>query len=132
MKRFQVGLLLAAGVSSAMLMSSAAQAGVRTNFPVSVDTINMVAAGTFGSTRNTGDLVQDLSCRVTVDTSGAWALCAATNAQGTTGTCVTVDPNMLAAINSLGSDSYVQFSWNSIGFCTEVVVINGSETEPKR
>jgi hypothetical protein len=46
-------------------------------------------------------------------------------------TCSTANPTHLAAIHSIGTDSFLSFWWNAAGQCTNVLVRNGSLTVPK-
>jgi hypothetical protein len=131
MKRLEARLSLAVCATGALLMSSSALAGSTTHFPVLVDTVNMRAGGNLGSARNSGDKFQLLGCKLTVDGWGAYAFCVARNAQGSVASCSTDNPEMLAAIRAISGDSFIMFKWDNIGFCTEIVVLNGSETEPK-
>jgi hypothetical protein len=48
-----------------------------------------------------------------------------------TRSCSTTDPNHLATIRSLSSDSYLIFFWNTSGVCTSVQVQTSSTNEPK-
>src|SRR5262249_31465231 len=130
-RRLSVGLLTSACAASALLLSSWALAGSKTNFPVLVNTTQMMAAGNLGTARNGADNLQLLGCQVNADSTGVWGSCIARNAAGSIGSCVSVDPGVVDAMRALNGDSYLEFHWNSTGFCTSVKVWNSSDDEPK-
>jgi len=89
---------------------------------VSVDTTNKTARGTLRGARDSSDSVQAIVCNVR---SGE-AYCFARQSDWTSGSCYTTDPGMVQAAGAIGPASYVTFTWNASGYCTWIMVENGS------
>jgi hypothetical protein len=118
---FAIGAALALGIGAG------AYAGTHTMFQVTINDPAMFANGDVSFVHNTPDVVQYLYC----ESQGNNAFCAARNLAGLVRTCSTANPAHLAAIHSIGTDSYLLFRWNAAGQCTAVSVRNGSLTVPK-
>ncbi|MBC8088866.1 MAG: hypothetical protein H7Z40_16500 [Phycisphaerae bacterium] len=118
---FAIGAALALGIGAN------ANAGTHTMFPVTINDPAMFADGDVSFVHNTPDVVQILYC----ESQGTSARCVARNLGLLVRSCSTANPAHLAAIHSIGTDSYVRFSWNAAGQCTLVIVRNGSLTVPK-
>jgi len=80
-----------------------------------------------GIVHNTPDAIQYIFC----ESQGTSANCQARNLAGLVRSCSTANPAFLAAIHSIGTDSFLLFRWNAAGQCTSVSVRNGSLTVPK-
>jgi hypothetical protein len=118
MKRFAIalGLLLSAGT---------AYAGNRVTNEVVIK--GPYAWGSLGSARNAPDSTQYLD----IQNSRGFAVLQARTAQGTSAMCVTKDPELLAIARSASGDSYVYFSWDASGSCTDILVSAASYLAPK-
>ncbi len=125
MKRKTTAFAFAIG--AALGIGASAFAGVHTMFQVTINDPAMFANGDVSFVHNTPDVVQYLYC----ESQGTSARCVARNLAGLVRTCSTANPAHLAAIHSIGTDSYLLFSWNAAGQCTNVNVRNGSLTVPK-
>jgi hypothetical protein len=111
----------------------AARAGYRNNQQVIVDTSSRVAYGTMGAARNSSDSNQMLACAIFGSaTSSLEAYCFATDQNGASLSCHSLNSNVIAAAQHAGSDSYIYFVADSSGTCTTVDVYNGSEYQPKQ
>jgi hypothetical protein len=133
MNIFRLGAMAAISAASILLTSTSAVAGSKTDFPVFIDDTRMAASGTLGSTRNTNETNSLLGCEVRSDNSGSgsYGFCSARNAAGLERVCSTSNPELVAAMRSLNSDSFVEFDWDSNGQCTFISVDNSSDTAPK-
>ncbi|MBC8085643.1 MAG: hypothetical protein H7Z40_00140 [Phycisphaerae bacterium] len=118
---FAIGAALALGIGAN------AYAGLNTLFQVTINDPAMFANGDVSLVHNTPDPIQFIFC----ESQGSSARCLARNVAGIVRTCSTANPAHLAAIHSIGTDSFLQFSWNAVGQCTAVMVRNGSLTVPK-
>jgi cellulase/cellobiase CelA1 len=87
------------------------------------------AFGALGWVHNSTDQLQYLHCSIQANKTGsALANCSAgdkSNPQNTLA-CSTSDPYMLIAASKITSDSYVYFSRDANGLCTEIQVFGGS------
>lgn len=120
------------GLSMVLFAVPLAYAGSRSTFLVTIDTVNRNAYGAFGSARNSSDNVQRIYCRTFADTSGAESVrCFATNAAGVGVTCFSTSPTLIRSAQSMVSDSYVYFAWDTSGVCTNLDVLKGSHLAPK-
>lgn len=122
-------------VGAVLLVSGVALAGQKFSFPVTV-TKNAdgggVASGNVGAVRNSTDAVQYITCTSTTLVGSATAGCSAQNTKSVALTCSTTDPEMVAAIRSVTTDSFVKFLSDKDGKCTSVTVENASFYEPKK
>jgi len=118
---FALGAALAFGIGANTY------AGTHTMFQVTINAAAMVATGDVSFVHNTPDVIQYLYC----ESQGTNAFCAARDLAGLVRSCSTANPAHLAAIHSIGTDSYLLFRWNAAGQCTSVTVRNGSLTVPK-
>ena len=118
---------VAVGAALALGIGASANAGLHTMFPVTINDPAMTANGDVSFVHNTPDVIQYLYC----ESQGANARCVARNLAGVVRSCSTANPAHLAAIHSMGTDSYLAFWWNAVGQCTTVIVRNGSLTVPK-
>ena len=125
MKRKTTAFAISAAI--ALGIGASAYAGTHTMIPVTINAAAMVANGDVSFVHNTPDVSQYLYC----ESQGANAFCAARDLAGLVRTCSTANPAHLAAIHSIGTDSYLLFRWNAAGQCTAVTVRNGSLTVPK-
>ena len=126
MKRYRFALRTL-GFAAALLASTAALAGFRSAQQVVIWDAGKLANGDLGYIHNQPDLTQYMGC-YSYDAVG---YCYAVDRTGLSRSCVTSDPNMVAVIRSLNSDSYLLFYWDTSGRCTFVEVENSSVTAPK-
>ena len=117
------------GLCVAMGLSTASFAGAKDSYPVYVDTVTRFFSGSMGSARNSTGFQQNLYC---YSSTSGYGVCQARDAAGTPASCVTSDANMIAAIRSVNTDSYVSVSYDSSGNCTSILVGTGSHHEPKQ
>jgi hypothetical protein len=97
--------------------------------------------GTLGGVRNSPGLIERLSCTLTrsenVLTGGAVqrttvASCSARDKIGATATCLSTSDAFGNALSGLSNDGLIDFTYNSSGLCTEIVVYESSSLERKR
>lgn len=129
MKRSDVRMALIAGAACALLTTGAALAGSMTIFPALVDTAGKTAMGNLASAFNTPEFLNFIGCEVTIEGVDTWGQCIARNEAGDVGACTTLNPDMIAAINSVSAESFVRFEWDNFGNCTLLNVWNGSDSE---
>ena len=109
---------------AASLLSQCAFAGAKVTSPVQVSDYSM--SGSLGTTRNSADGTQFLSCH----SDGNVGFCQAKTKAGIYKTCTTNDPRLQSVILSINGDSYVSIKHNS-GICTNITLYHGSQYEPK-
>jgi len=105
-----------------------AQAGSKCTSPVTVDSTNRWARGALGTARNSSDVTQGLSCTAY---SYGYVYCYARDAAGYSVSCGTSDPTYINTLQTLTSDSYIYFAFDSAGTCTSLVVEAMSCLDPK-
>jgi hypothetical protein len=119
-------------VGSALITGGSALAGERQENPVDVNVPDMRAGGSFAGAHNSDDTTSYLYCRVFYwpeDTGSVpHAYCAAKDAAGEYGSCLTYDPIMIDIIGSISGDSIVGFGWSTEGTCRYVSVQQASYT----
>ncbi|MFK3648164.1 hypothetical protein ACI2IY_06945 [Lysobacter enzymogenes] len=134
MKRSISAALAALTVSTALC--GTAFAGDKGNVPVTLETnsSNQVirAYGMIGSARNSADTKQIISCFISAAANSLHAGCEAQNAAGNNTMCMSTNANIVAAVQSVGPDSYIDFTRDSSGNCTGLYVANGSPTAVKQ
>jgi hypothetical protein len=137
-------------VLAVLVVGSFAWAGLQVSTPVKISilcpgnsfcppALNWgVATGAFGSARRSTDPRQRISCSIGQMANGpATAVCQAVDATGMFVSCQSTNPDFVATVRALTSDSYLGFSWRWNGSqppeesCFSVEVMNGSSTEPK-
>src|ERR1043165_3759838 len=116
-------------IATLVSVAPLAHAGFKAGFGVTVDQVNGYANGALGTARNSADSNEYLDCYATYGTGPA-AYCAARDAAGYVVGCFTSDPNKVAALSSITSNSYISFSFDSSGTCTELAIENTSYYPP--
>src|SRR3954471_17159341 len=101
MKGFGLGLVMIASASAGLLGSTAALAGFKSGQQVVIVDSSQLANGMLGQVRNSGDSTQYIGC----ESYGASGYCFANSSAGVYRACSTSDPNLVATIRSLNSDS---------------------------
>lgn len=95
-------------------------AGQRDVIPVEITAT--YAQGALADARGSADSRQYIGCY----TTGYFGLCHAVDAAGQARGCTTRDPEQLAVMRSISSDSTVGFRWNKEGTCDYVTIGNYS------
>jgi hypothetical protein len=122
----QAKRLLMLGVS--VLASGVAVAGLVNSVPVAV-TLNADgsgnALGNMTTARFSADAVQYIGCSARRYDDGAggatgFGFCQAGSADGVEGFCSTDNIEVLEAIQSISSYSYISFAWNADGVCRTI------------
>ena len=110
-------------------MATTAVAGYKTYYLVIVQLSGSspYASGDLGYVRNSSDPSQYISCY----SAATYGLCSAANSVGDYASCSSTDPAMLAVIRSLNGDSWLRFSWNPDGTCSDIRVRESSMSAPK-
>jgi hypothetical protein len=121
-------------IAVAFLLSAitAATAGYKSAYNVSVDTTYRHAYGSLGKARNSADSVQYIGCSSVSHVGYVYATCWARDAAGTYGSCLTEDADLIQATRSLPSDGYLSINWDASSNCTQIIVYNASYYEPKQ
>ena len=122
-------ILSALAITTLISLAPPVHAGVKTNLPVSVDPVARNGKGAIGSTRNSADAVQFIYCYATHAVNAA-AFCAARDVAGTVVSCFTTDPNKVAIVSAMTDYSYIFFSYDAAGTCTQLLVENASFYPP--
>jgi hypothetical protein len=119
---------------TALLFTAAtALAGRKDGWPVTIDLVNKRAYGSLGSARNSPDSYQMIGCSVHYDPVNGKnnVNCSAQDAAKNTAQCASQQPELVQIALGIGSDSFVQFSWDAAGECTGLHVGNDSSLAPK-
>ena len=120
------------GLVALSLASATANAGHRVVSQVNISAYYKFAYGNLGDARNSADVNQDLGCTTSAYSDGSiFVTCQANDQNGNWAFCSSSNPAMVAAAQSIGSDSYVYFSWDANYSCTAIQVENNSWTTPK-
>jgi hypothetical protein len=107
-----------------------AAAGQSLTYQVNINDTYKFAVGAMPAVRSSSDTVQFIGCYNNVYTGGVSASCFATNSAGVSRNCYTNNADMIAAIQSISSESYIYFQWNTDGTCSYVFVENSSRFKP--
>jgi hypothetical protein len=126
MKKSWLGLgIVVVGVG--LLSSHGALAGWKVTTPVTVDNANKRFYGALGSARNSTDGIQDIGCA----TDHIDGYCSAENSAGTSVYCFSSDPEIMAVMRSIETDSYIYVTHDGAGTCTRVSIAAKSYYAPK-
>lgn len=112
------------------MVCATASAGEKAEVPVTLE-INGLgqvtrAYGMAGTARNSADAQQIIACFVSATSTGVQGGCEAKNAAGVSTMCITSNASLMAAVQAVRTDSYIDFSRSSAGQCTGIYVANGS------
>ncbi len=131
-------LSTAAALAATMwtMLCAPAFAGERSNVPVTLETNSsgqvIRAYGMVGSARNSADTRQLIGCFISASGGSLQAGCEAQNAAGANTLCFSANANIVAAVQSVGPDSYIDFTRDSGGACTSLYVANSSVAAVKQ
>ncbi len=107
-----------------LAMTMVANAGYRYVYQVNIG--SNYAFGAIADARGSADGNQRMGCWE--NTSGA--SCYASNSAGTARSCYTTDPTMRSLVRSIGSESYIYFTFDTSGNCNYLYVENTSVFKP--
>lgn len=131
-------LAIPAAVAATMLSMwcATATAGEKVEVPVTLE-LNaqgqvIRAYGMAGTGRNSADSQQLIACFVSASVASVQGGCEAKNAAGVSTICFASSASLMAAVQSVRTDSYIDFSRNSAGQCTSIYVANGSPNAVKQ
>jgi len=117
-------------VPALSLVPSVGSAGQYLNFPVGISQVSRYAQGSLSSTRMSLNSTEYIYCFVTINRASSGVAntgqCHARNATGATAFCTTTDAALIDAMKSLTPASYMRFSWEGVGTCTQIFVNTGS------
>ncbi|HEX8822994.1 MAG TPA: hypothetical protein VF794_23905 [Archangium sp.] len=137
----RTGKFVGVSVVGALLLSTGALAGAKATSEVVINTTSnaptVTAMGSMGSARNSADATQYIGCQLStnnVSSGSVTVVCFAKNAAGQYVSCVTTDPNYVNVAQSIQSDSYIRFNYDSsVGStCTYLLVVQNSYYAPKQ
>lgn len=119
-----------AAILGGALAAGSAHAGEKLDHgSVSVDQTQRVAAGSLGSVRNTPGRYEYIGCSASLNRVSCYA---GTEAR-VYASCYISSPSagVQALVASVNGDSYVWFTWDENGVCTDLWVSNNSSFAPK-
>ncbi|WP_064749109.1 hypothetical protein [Lysobacter antibioticus] len=126
-------------LAAAMLVAvcGAAQAGLKSNVPVTVENNPQGHAfrayGMVGTARNSADGNQVIGCGISaVGTGSAGAVCEAQNSGGRYVRCITYNAAMVSAAQAVEADSYIEFTFDTQENCTSIYVANSASNAVKQ
>ncbi len=125
------GSILAVVLALSGTLAYAAYAGQKSTFEVKLNLTKRTASGAMGSARNSGDYHQNIGCGMRADAQSLLGVCSVNAENLLAAECRTNDPNMLAAIGAITSDSYLAFTWDAAFNCTSIQVETYSQFAPK-
>jgi hypothetical protein len=116
---------------AALAMSSTAWAGWKYGSQVVINTTGQVVGGSFGGARNSTDANQYIDIGIQ---AGAFTMAYvyAADASGNQFYCAMFDPDLIALVSTVTSESYIQVSYDNAGHCTNFEVRTSSPLEPKQ
>jgi hypothetical protein len=114
-----------------------AHAGARTVASVVINHSINTASGSLGSARNQGGTYpyggQYIGCYTSFENgANGWGVCTAQDASGYYLACSTTNAELIRAMRTVTSDSYISFRADGGGYCTRVYIYNYSYYEPKQ
>lgn len=132
----KLAMVAAMAATVLSMVCAPAAAGEKVEVPVTLE-INGLgqvtrAYGMAGTARNSADSQQLIACFVSATIAGAQGGCEARNAAGTSTLCITSSASLLAAVQAVRTDSYIDFSRSAAGQCTGIYVTNGSPNAVKQ
>jgi hypothetical protein len=117
-----------------VMVTHLATAGQRLVYPVGINDTYRFAVGTMSDARGSADSQQWIGCSTNAYPSSttAGAFCYAVNSSGMQRSCTTYDANLVQAIRTITSESYIYFVWKSDGSgqCDYVFIENSSRWKP--
>lgn len=112
-------------------LAAAATAGAGTRYSSYVTVGSTYAWGGMGDARRSSDAYQYIGCSISASASLRYATCFARDASGRYGTCRTYDDRLIRAVETVGSDSVIEFHWSDTT-CTYINVMNDSRYAPRQ
>jgi hypothetical protein len=97
-----------------------ATAGQKVVHEVKVDLTARTASGSMGDARRSLDPSQSITITIRGMQDFSSGTAAFTNPNGVTGSCWTTEPKIVAALQSVKSDSHVAVQWDAQGKCIVV------------
>jgi hypothetical protein len=104
-----------------------AVAGTKTHTATVINDTFQYAQGSLSSARSSSDTLQFIYCELY---AAGNIQCRARDSAGNLRTCSTSDPNYVKAVQMINISSFVFFSWDAAGNCTNLLVRNGSNYLP--
>jgi hypothetical protein len=106
-------------------------AGEKRSAPVVVDYNWSFASGAAADARSSIDSKQYIGCSITSTNANTGVRCSASDAQARQATCYSYNPEVVKAVQAVGTDSWIMFQWDAYGYCTQVFIDNNSLNAPK-
>jgi hypothetical protein len=127
-------VLLASTAVVGVLMGGVASAGLKLNETIQCYPSSEFAAGAMGAARNSSDGTQYILCSLQgyPGSSATQLYCAAVDSAGNYCGCSSTDPHLIAVAQSMTSDPYLYFGWDSTSTCTFLRVQEDSYDSPKQ
>lgn len=124
--------LVKSAVFCAFFLAAAANAGSASNSPVVVYGGGTGVTGSLISARNSSDSTQYIECTSEASSvsNQAVAQCMARDAAGTSFSCSSTDPKIIAVVQSISESSLVTVESDGNGKCLHVFVANSSRYLP--
>ena len=116
--------------SALSILATAADAGTKQTAGVKVSAAGRTAYGALTAVRATSNDVEYIDCEMKVKSSGTTVSCHAKDRFGNTATCSDNFENHIQAVKMIGPSSWVQFRWDGIGNCENIMVWNDSAFIP--
>jgi hypothetical protein len=125
---------LVTGVALSVVLGGGASAGFKQPSPVSIDSTNRSASGALGDARNSPDARQAIGCVVSYDAVNQKnnVNCVATDVNGNSAQCATQQAELIQIALGISGDSFLRFTWDHSGVCTNIEVFNSSIFLPKK
>jgi hypothetical protein len=131
MKILKLGSYRALVCFSIGLTAAVGTAGERRESWVVVSQTTRNAFGALGGARNAPDNVQFIGCQTRMFGGRYRMGCVATDSAGVTATCQSTRAEYIALAQSVGTDSWIWFTYDALGNCQDVIISNYSFYEPK-
>lgn len=127
-----IALVAISAAAAAATYVCTATAGLKSSFPVTINTSARTASGSAGSARNSADGNQYIYCTL-IGTTSITATCFAHDSTTNPAvSCSSTNANIVGAVKAVASDSLISLAWDTQNHCTQVQVVSGSYLEPKQ
>jgi hypothetical protein len=126
---------LVLGLIGVGVLAGVGHAGLKGNYPVSINLPARLALGGLATARASVNGNTHIGCYSSVQASGGgpsyYGFCQARDDNGVNAVCTTSDPDLVLQIARLQGDGRVQFDWDTNGTCIRIIVQQSSTQAPK-
>lgn len=134
-KAVLLGLLGATAFATTWVTVKSAKAGAKQTYDVIINDAGKYAMGSLADARASGSTVSYLQVDVQSYGSDSWRSVRMVAKNGGNGSitreCISYDAELVALAANANGDSFVDFSWEDDGRCSNIRIVHGSKMSPK-